>query len=312
MMGRLCGSAWLVLGLLLGPPLDARVASNASAKRATAAVPTSDYIFLDGFEPPADCSARLSCPIPASGKSCISGWLTDAGSGSQLRALFRAGLTCSEGAIGGPCDLYVQAYDAVQFAANPASATPLSSSEISLDGCGRFRFANLQPPAQGFAAIATDDADAAPENNIHATTATFHALGTNVRLDDLDVPSARSDTATQWTVSAGSPFGASSFADVGATLFYFTADGLPRAGVTVVQNGSAVPANDYYFSDASPLLRLNIDSAQSSTGPDGSALFVNGMFTNYSGTGAEPVGCTWPSTPAVTIPGVVVFVEIGC
>ena len=311
-MGRPCESAWLVLGLLLAPPLDARVASNASAQRATATVPTSDYIFLDGFEPPADCSASLGCPAPASGKSCVSGWLTDAGSSSQLRALFRAGLTCSEGAIGGPCDLYVQAYDAVQFATNPASATPLSSSEVTVDGCGRFRFSNLQPPPLGFVAVATDDADAAPENNVHAMTATFHALGPNVKVDDLNVLATLNETATQWTASAGSPFGASSFADVGVTLFYFTAAGVPRAGVTVVQNGSTVPANDYYFSDASPLLRLNIDSAQSSTGPDGSALFVNGALTNYSGTGAEPLGCTWPSAPAVSIPGVVVYVEIGC
>jgi hypothetical protein len=226
--------------------------------------------------------------------------------------LFRAGLTCSEGAIGGPCDLYVQAYDALQFAANPASATPLATSQTTVDGCGRFRLVDLQPPAGGFVAIATDDADAAPENNIHATTATFHPLGANVKLDDLSALATRNDTATQWTVSAGSPFGASSFADVGVILLYFTAGGLPREGVTVVQNGSTVPANDYYFSDASPLLRLNIDSAQSSTGPDGSALFVNGALTNYSGAGAEPLGCTWPSRPAATIPGVVVFVEVGC
>jgi hypothetical protein len=308
-MGRLCESALLVLGLLVLPPLDARVASKASSMRATAVVPTSDYIFLDGFEPAADCSPRLSCPAPVSGKSCVSGWLTDAGSGSQLRALFRADLTCSEGAIGGPCDLSVRAYDAVQFGDNPDTATPLAASEVTVDGCGRFRFANLQPPPLGFVAIATDDA---PGSNTYATTGTFHALGTNVKLDDVNILATRNDTAAQWTVSAGSPFGASSFADVGAILLYFTASGIPRAGVTVLQNASTVAANDYYFSDASPLLRLNIDSAQSSTGPDGSALFVNGTLTNYSGAGAEPMGCTWPSRPAVAIPGVVVFVEIDC
>ena len=139
------------------------------------------------------------------------------------------------------------------------------------------------------------------------------ALGTNARIDDVNALSARIDTVAQWTVAAGSPFGGNNFADVGAILLYFTAGGVGRPGVTVLQNGNGVPANDYYFSDASPLQRISVDSTQTSTGVNGSALFVNaGSVANYSGTGAEPLGCTWPSKPGASITGVVLFIEIDC
>jgi hypothetical protein len=315
-MGRHCESAWLVLGLLFMPPIvsmaNARVASNASAQSATATAPTSDYIYLDGFELPPDCSVGLTCPVPLSGKSCLSGRLMDAGSGTQLQALFRADLACGSGAVGGACDVSVKVHDAGQFATNPATDLPLASAASTVDGCGRFLVADVTPPGTGFAAIVTDDADPAAENNLRATAATFQSLGSNVRIDDVDALVTLNDTVTQWTASAGSPFGASSFADVGAMLLYFTAGGVARAGVTVLRNGNTVPANDYYFSDASVLERLNVDSAQLSTGLNGSALVVNGTLGNYSGAGAEPMGCTWPSKVAESIPGVVAFIEIDC
>ena len=315
-MARRCEPAWLVVGLLFVQPIvslaNARIASNAPAKSATATAPTSDYIYLNGFEPPPDCSPNLSCPPPSSGKSCISGRLVDAGSGSSLQALFRADLTCSGGAIGGPCDLSIKVHDAAQFASNPAASTPLASAAPMVDGCGRFSITDIQPPISGFAAIVADDADPAPENDLQALTATFQSLGSNVGIDDVNALATRKETVTQWTQSAGSPFGTSSFADVGVILLYFTAGGVSQGGVTVLQDGSTVPANDYYFSDASLLERLNVDSAQLSTGLNGSALLVNGPIKNYSGIGAEPMGCTWPSKMAVSIPGVVAFVEIDC
>jgi hypothetical protein len=181
-----------------------------------------------------------------------------------------------------------------------------------VDGCGRFSIADIQPPGSGIVAVVADDADPAPENDLHALAATFQSLVPNVSVYGIKALTTRKETVAQWTQSAGSPFGASSFADVGVILLYFTAGGVSQAGVTVLQNGSIVPANDYYFSDASPLERLNVDSAQSSTGLNGSALFVNGPITIYSGTGAEPMGCTWPSKFATAIPGVVLFVEFDC
>ena len=236
----------------------------------------------------------------------------DAGSGVAVQALSRADLACGSGAVGGPCDLSLKVHDAVAFASNPAGSTPLVSGASTVDGCGRFRIVDITPPGSGIAAIVSDDANPAPENDLHPPSATFRSLGSNAKIDDVDVLSSRGDTVTQWTQSAGSPFGANSFADVGTILLYFRANGVARGGVTVVQNGNTVPANDYYFSDVSLLQRLNVDSAQMGTGLNGSALFVNGPIGNYSGAGAEPLGCTWPTKVAASIAGVVLFVEIDC
>ena len=310
-MRRFRQSARLALGLLfvlvVANSAKGQVASNRHAASVTAIDSTSDYIYLDGFEPAPDCSAALSCALPSLGKSCISGRLTEAGSGGPLRALFRADLACGAGAVGGPCDLALTTYDAVQFVSNPAGSSALVSVESTVDGCGRFRFADIDPPGSGTVAIVAHDG-----GDLYAPTATLHSLGTTVRIDDINAVVTRNDTVTQWTQSAGSPFGASSFADVGVILLDFNAGGFPQDGVKVTQSGSSTPGQDYYFSDASLLERLHVDSMQDSTGINGSALFVNGAFTSYSGTGGEPMGCIWPSELAATIEGVVVFLDIGC
>jgi hypothetical protein len=315
-MGRRRESAWCVVVLLFMlhnvSLANVRAASIAAAPSVVATTPTSDYIHLDGFDPPPDCSPNLTCPLPSSGKSCLSGRLMDAGSGNPLQALSRADLVCGAGAVGGPCDISVKVHDAVQFASDPATSTPLTISAPTVDGCGRFRLVDIAPPSFGFAAIVADDANPAPEKDFRAPTATFQALATNVRIDGVNALATQNDTVTQWTLTAGSPFGASSFADVGAILLYFTAGGVGQGGVTVLRNGNTALANDYYFSDVSLLDRLNVDSAQLSTGLNGSALFVNGPLVSYSGTGAEPLGCTWPSKLAASVAGVVLFVEIGC
>lgn len=107
----------------------------------------TDYVYVDGFEALVDCSAELSCPVPTTGKACVSGRINDAGSGLPLRALLNAELQCGSGAIGGPCALSVTAHDATAFANNPLGSAPLSSNESLVDGCGRFRFSNLTPPS---------------------------------------------------------------------------------------------------------------------------------------------------------------------
>ncbi len=288
--------------------LIATLTSMASSQRAAA----GEFIYVDGFESAPDCSAVLACPIPAAGKSCISGQLTAAGSGVPLRAFLKAQQVCGDGAIGGPCDLKLTLYDALDFAGNPSGATPLPSDEKIIDGCGRFRITGITPPALGIVAIVADDADPALESDLHTPAEALHALGANVRVDGINVVAARNDTVDLWTQSAGSPFGASSFVDVGAVLLQFSVGATPRAGVTVTLNGSSVASKDYYFSDTAPAERVHVDAALTATGVNGAALIANGGLVNYSGTGGEPMGCTWPSVLAASIPGVLVFVEIGC
>jgi hypothetical protein len=291
-------SWWLAAPIVIAP-----IASSVAA--------TIDYIYVDGFEPGADCSAALACPAPAAGKSCISGQLTAAGSAAPLRAFYNAGLACGSGAIGGPCDLSLTVHDAVEFASNPGTSPPLASAAPSVDGCGRFRVDVITPPVSGRVVVVTDDLDPAPENNLHAPAATLRSLGANAQVDGVNVISARNDTNALWTQSAGSPFGENTFVDVGVILLQFSAGASPRAGVTVTLNGSTASSKDYYFSDAAPE-RIHVDGALAATGANGAALVVNNGFASYSGTGAEPMGCTWPQLLATSIIGVLLFVEIGC
>jgi hypothetical protein len=271
-----------------------------------------DYIYLDGFEAAVDCSAVLTCPVQPAGKSCIAGQLTSARSGAPLRAFINGQQACGGGAIGGPCDLNLTVFDALEFAGNPAGSTPLTGTEKTVDGCGRFRVAGITPPASGFAAIVADDADPGLESDLHPPAAVMHALGANAQVDGVNVVAATHDTVDFWTQSAGSPFGASSFVDVGVVLLQFSAGATPRAGVTVTLNASSVPTKDYYFSDAAPSARVHVDATLTATGADGAALVANGGSANYSGAGAEPQGCTWPSPLAMSVPGVLVFVPIDC
>ena len=270
-----------------------------------------DYIYVDSFEVGPDCSVPLSCPTPAAGKSCVSGQLYSTGAGTPLRAYFNAGSACGAGAVGGPCDLQARAYDAVAFAMNPAVATPLASAESTLDACGRFRFADLTPPAFGFVAIVVDDADSAPESDLNVLTGSPRALAANGKADGVEVLATRRRTMDLWTQSAGNPYDPSTFADVGVLLMQFRAGGLPRSGVTVTANGNVVSGKDFYFSDAPPE-RVFIDPAQLSTGANGAALLADNGQATYSGNGGEPMGCTWPSVSATTVPGVVLFVPIDC
>ena len=273
----------------------------------------ADHVFVDGFEPVVDCSAELTCPLPPSGKSCIAGVLTEAGSGSPMRAFFHADRACGDGAIGGPCNLRLTAYDALDFASSPSTATALATTGSVVDGCGRFRFTTLDPPSFGFVAVVADDATAGPENDLHAPGATVHALAGGQRLERFGVVAVRQDSVAKWTASAGAPFGTTSFADVGAILIQFSAAGIPSAGTTVLRNGSVATSADFYFSDTAPSERRQVESVRASTGANGSALVAPaGSPASYSGLGGEAGACTWPTTTAVSPAGVVTTIRLDC
>jgi hypothetical protein len=269
---------------------------------------TSDYVYVDSFES-RDCSAALACAAPAPGKSCISGQLAEVQTAAPLRAQFNIGLTCSSGAIGGPCDLVLAAYDAIQFASDPHASVPLTSTETIVDGCGRFRISNLQVPGgSGIVAIADDDA---PGDDAYAMSATMRGVFPNQSVDGVGLIAAPHTTVASWTTSAGAPFGASTFADVGALLLTFSTNALPASGVTVIRNGATVASSDYYFSDISAQ-RLSVDSAATATGTDGSALVTASGIASYSGSCGVPSSCSCSLSTTAVIAGVVSYAELIC
>ena len=252
-----------------------------------------DYVFVDSFES-SDCSQPLSC-VAISG-TCISGQITDAAAAAPLRARFNVGLGCGGGAIGGPCDLSVTAHDALGFAQNPGADTPLSAGEITLDGCGRYRFANLTTPSSGYVAIVTDDA---PGGTTYMPAEATHVLAANQHVDGMTAIAARFGDVNAWGLMAGQ-----NYVNSGALLLMFRTGATPTAAVSVTGTGIA-----RYFSDTDTA-RYSVSSAATSTGANGSALYSSG--TASSASGGESGGCVWPPINRTSVTGVVAYAEFVC
>ena len=270
-----------------------------------------DYVHVDGFEAPVDCTQDLACSAPAEGTVCLAGRISEAGTSRPMKAFKHAERSCAEGAIGGACDLRLRSYDAIELAANPSGATPLAAN-VYVDGCARFRITDQAVPALGFLAVVADDSGLLPEHDFHVPSALFRSVSANAQIEDQELVVARHDTDARWTQSAGAPFGADSFADVGVLLFRFRASAVPAPGVTLLRNGSTQPALDWYFTDASIFARTEVSGAATATGTNGSALITGGGLSTYTGAGGEPAGCAWPSANAAAIPGYMVFVPFEC
>jgi hypothetical protein len=292
--GRYLGNAFTLLALAALWLTFACLASSS-----TRAVTSDDYIFIDSFESK-DCSQPLTCSSPQAGKSCIAGQLSDVATTEPLHAVFNIGLACGQGAIGGPCDLRLGAHDALQYAADPAGSTPLTSGSTVVDGCGRFRLSDLTAPTSGFVAIVADDA---PGSDGHVPAAVLRALGANQQLGGINAAVAKSNTVTSWSLMGGTDF------SNGAILLSYSTGGIPTAGVTVFHSGSAGVVR--YFSDADSQ-RITVSTSATSTGTNGSALVANAPLQTFSGIGGESNGCAWTTANLATIQGVIVFAELAC
>lgn len=261
---------------------------------------SSDYVFLDSFES-GDCSLPLTCPAPSSGKACIAGQLADAATTGPLHATFNVGLTCGTGAVGGPCDLTLDAYDAAQFASNPQTSMPLGSGAKVVDGCGRFRIPELSPPGSPYVVIAAGDA---PASDGHVLSANLHALAAGNLIDGFVANVTRNDTVTAWSLLGQVDYSS------GALLLRYTTDGIPTPGVTAIRF-TAGPSYRY-FTDTDAQRQI-ASTSSTSTGADGSVLVANApSFDSFSGSGGETNGCHWTGVVALTISGVVLFADSTC
>lgn len=264
-------------------------------------------ISYDAGPPVHDCAIARPCPSASPGRVSVCGHLVDVETDEQLRAEFPAYAVCGSGseATDGACQLAITFYDALDFAGNPTGATPLGVSEFLLDDCGRFIAHDVQRPSLGFLGIAVDDASGAPDD--HRLTGVAFPVSSGQVLANTKVYGLATTTDAAWTAQAG--LGGSTFNDRGAVLTLFTdSTGGPVSGVQVRSNGSVRPADDYYFGDATPRTRTTVDADLTATGPNGASLLLNSALVEHSGTGGEPSGCSWSSSLAASIAGVV-FVQ---
>jgi hypothetical protein len=207
----------------------------------------------------------------------------------------------------GPCSLSVRFYDAATFARSPTTAPVITPpAGVFVDGCGRYKAENL--PRDQFDLLAVVVDDAAGNADLHRPTAVALEAppDTTTSFRDSRAYTMRNSTDVAWSTPI---FGSgATFAERGALAIAFTYHAAPVSGVQAQRNGAAIPDDDYYFRDVG-VLRSMIDPAATSTGANGTVLVTNAsLLAPYGGIGAEPSGCTWPSQPAITGPGIL-FVQ---
>lgn len=254
------------------------------------------------------CTPELQCPTPSSNKLVLCGRLYDTETDAPIRAVNATGTPCNPAAptADGPCSLKLQFYDALLFQQNPTSTPPQPTASIVVDDCGRYVGRDIDATSFSFIGAAVDDASGVADTHLLTGVATADAQAMPAR--GFRVYATRRTTDATWTAPANLG-GGDTFASLGVLVMIFRHAGVPVPGVTIQRAGNTVPANDFYFTDTG-LTRSMLDRTPTSTGPNGTGLFIRGDApVNFTGVGGEPAGCRWPTALAATIPGVV-FVQL--
>ena len=253
------------------------------------------------------CAAELPCMPPTSGRLTLCGRLYDTETDQVIAAAGATGVPCNPAAptADGPCSLKVQFFDALAFQMDPVNATPLVPASLLVDDCGRYQVRDLPGTSFGFIGAGVDDGMGVADSHILTGVATAEALAAPAR--GFRLYATRKTTDTSWTTAA--TLGSPRFAAQGVLAMVFHHRGAPVAGVVARRGGNVIPADDYYFTDATAS-RTALDKTKIMTGDNGTALVINSSApTAHDGQGGEPAGCKWPATLAATIPGVV-FVQV--
>jgi hypothetical protein len=262
-----------------------------------------------------DCSAPLSgCDVAAPNTMTVCGRIYDVeddtvvGMGSADTGQCPMG-----GEANGSCALVIRPYDALLFAGNPTGTMPLNAAEIYHDRCGRFRMRDIVLAGAPFVGLGVAPHPAQGSTN-RLTGVAFPSQNGGA-LRDVVAYTTRMATDMMWTSTAGE---GTSLATQGVYVHIYRANGTtnmplsgaPATGVTITQGGSALPNDDYYFSDSNPSQRTTLVE-DPPTGATGTGLILRQPDLNpYSGMGGGlPGGCNWYTSMGATIGGVV-FVQI--
>jgi hypothetical protein len=192
------------------------------------------------------CSTKLPCPAPTDGTQTICGQIYSFETGDAFAAPDPSGARCSCPATAGPCALGIKAYDAIAFAMSGGTSGALTTGEVYIDDCGRYRVSNIASPTGPLIALGFDDADPTKAGPMGVTNAVGIATPKGVpATKDLDAFVVAPATAIGWA-GAGVPFDASN--GIFASIFRGHRTGTDLAsGVAVTRNGSTDALHDYYF-----------------------------------------------------------------
>ena len=267
------------------------------------------------------CGQPISCPPgSSSSKQTICGQIYDLENNQPFADTGALGSPCPPTPTAtGPCALAITAYDALQFAMSPSTATPLTVANTYIDDCGRFRLTDVSLPGSPFIGLGIDDAMAADQGPAGVTNAVGIALpklgGSATK--GVEHWIAKASTTSAWESSGGPPV--SSGVYVGIFRQHCVAAGCtgdpfaPQPDVTFTKSGATIPNQDYYFM-AGQTTRMTIDPSATVTGANGTGILdnvsISDMFV-YSGTGGitDVVDCKWETHAAAALPNIV-FVQL--
>lgn len=236
-----------------------------------------------------ECRVDPPCPTPSILGVSVCGRVVDVETSEVIKA---------------PTDVAVQFFNLIDFGSGPFLA------EVIPDECGWFEAEDIGGLIPGVLVMSTDD-QGSSSNYSRVVSVLSSSFGQPLIAN---APVLREAVDQAWGDAAG--LGGQSFSDVGALLLMFFDGtepevfpyrGTPVTGVTLTEEGTPQPSDDYYFSDTNPLLRVTVDPGLATTGADGAGLLVGTLPINdYSGAKLD---CTFGATNGV-IPGIVQAQEI--
>jgi hypothetical protein len=258
----------------------------------------------------AGCTGAFACPAPAAGTQTICGQLYDFENNALFQGTNPTGMQCpATPTADGPCSLGIRAYDAVEFAMGPATATPRTTGAVYIDDCGRYRVPDIDPGTSPFIGLGIDDADPTKRGPMGTSNAVGVATAKmpDTRTTNFEAFVVKPATTSKWAMSGGPTLATGMY----AMVFRAASTGMAtQAGVTIVKTAGPVMANDFYF-QAAQQTRETIDVAQNTTGVNGTGLVTGASLADggYSGVGGLPPTCKWSGHPGVTLQGIV-FIQI--
>ncbi|HTR50714.1 MAG TPA: hypothetical protein VMJ10_08410 [Kofleriaceae bacterium] len=278
--------------------------------------PTTGVTTCTGITGASGCS---TCPKPSKSDGTLQsvcGQIYDFANNMPFVATGATGAKCTTATTDGPCAIAITAYDALAFATDPMTATPLSVGSMCIDDMGRFALGDIASPSSPEMGIGIDDiagADMGPPGVTNAVGIAVpkNAAGVGAAISGIEDWIVSSATTTSWQTSGGPSIAGGIFAAVFRAHCVGTGcTGDPfanQAGVMITKSGSPV-AGAYYF-QAADTTRSTIDGTATVTGANGTGLLLGAALVDgpiYGGTGGitDP-NCEWGDLDAATLPGIV-------
>jgi len=252
----------------------------------------SDATTGDGGGDAGGCPVVGACPAPPAGDITVCGRVLDVETSAPITG-------------GAPT---VRVFDFVDLRLDPAAA--IAAAAVDPDACGWFT--TTVDGLIGIIVVHTGELPPAAGDHRRVIEVFTTAPGQTVRANAWAL---RSDTDAAWSAAAG--LGGQTFADLGSLLAIFVdvgepavapLQGVPRAGATILVNGQAAAADDFYFADPAALARTQVAPAQAAAGADGSGLLRD--VPSLAEISGEVTGCAFPVVSTLSIAGTLQVQEI--